>query len=86
MAINHRACKHLATNAERTACRKALAKMRAELAASVIHVGDAVMVWLDDAPSEMPATIAAIDGIKHTVKMTRSGNYYTAWPAMIRKI
>jgi hypothetical protein len=33
--ISHRACNHLATNAERTACRKALAASRALTAAMV---------------------------------------------------
>lgn len=79
--IDHTGCPHLATPAGRKECRDHVARNAPPA------VGDSVMVWLDDAPSEMPATVTAISesGIRYTVKMTRSGNYYGVWLNRVRK-
>lgn len=80
---SHRDHNHPATPAARAACRKNVA----HLAALPPTVGDSVMVWLCDAPSEMPGVVTWINesGSRYGVRMTRSGNTYGVSADKVRK-
>lgn len=79
--IDHGGCSHLATPAGRKMCRDHVAAV----AARPIQADDHVLVWLDDAPSEMPAVVTRVNGNRYGVRMTRSGNHFSVWDDKIRK-
>lgn len=71
--INHRAHDHGNTKADRAACRRRMRRYHAELIASIIRVGDAVMVKLDDAPRDFRAVVTEIVIVPNPDYLVRLG-------------
>jgi hypothetical protein len=77
--IDHTGHGHDATPKARKACRAALAP---------IKVGDAVLITLDDAPSDTPGTVIGIDlnsYFRYGVRSNRSGMVFWVLDSKIRK-